>query len=117
MKTVLIIDDDSQYRQLMGEILQFHGWRVLEAGEATIAWRGAAAVAGRSGGATRVDPSCARFLRPLERDLRKLSVSGIGEGVGALKRGATLRLREVRNVLVCGSLSAEDSESRLVFEF
>jgi phosphoribosyl 1,2-cyclic phosphodiesterase/ActR/RegA family two-component response regulator len=33
MKTILIIDDDSQYRQLMGEILQFHGWRVLEAGE------------------------------------------------------------------------------------
>lgn len=33
MKTVLIIDDDSQYRQLMGEMLQLHGWRVLEAGE------------------------------------------------------------------------------------
>lgn len=33
MKTVLIIDDDPNYRQLMGEVLQPHGWRVLEAGE------------------------------------------------------------------------------------
>ena len=33
MKTVLIIDDDPHYRQLMGEVLQPLGWRVLEAGE------------------------------------------------------------------------------------
>lgn len=33
MKTVLIIDDDSQYRRLMAEILKSHDWRVLEAGE------------------------------------------------------------------------------------
>lgn len=33
MKTVLIIDDDPHYRRLMGELLQTHGWRVLEAGE------------------------------------------------------------------------------------
>ena len=33
MKTVLIIDDDAQYRRLMGELLQAHGWRVLEAAE------------------------------------------------------------------------------------
>jgi phosphoribosyl 1,2-cyclic phosphodiesterase/ActR/RegA family two-component response regulator len=33
MKTVLIIDDDSQYRRLMAEILQGYGWRVLEADE------------------------------------------------------------------------------------
>jgi len=33
MKTVLIIDDDSQYRQLMREMLQPQGWRVLEAAE------------------------------------------------------------------------------------
>ena len=33
MKTVLIIDDDSQYRRLMAEILRSHDWRVLEAGE------------------------------------------------------------------------------------
>jgi len=32
-KTVLIIDDDSQYRHLLGELLQTHGWRVFEAGE------------------------------------------------------------------------------------
>jgi phosphoribosyl 1,2-cyclic phosphodiesterase/DNA-binding NarL/FixJ family response regulator len=29
--TVLIIDDDSEYRKLMGEILQEHGWQVLHA--------------------------------------------------------------------------------------
>jgi phosphoribosyl 1,2-cyclic phosphodiesterase/DNA-binding NarL/FixJ family response regulator len=28
-KTVLIIDDDSEYRRLTGEILEEHGWRVL----------------------------------------------------------------------------------------
>lgn len=33
MKTVLIIDDDAHYRQLMGEVLRPHGWRVIEAGE------------------------------------------------------------------------------------
>lgn len=33
MKTVLIIDDDAQYRRLMAEILQSHGWRVWESGE------------------------------------------------------------------------------------
>lgn len=33
MKTVLIIDDDPQYRRLMGELLQTHGWRVLEASD------------------------------------------------------------------------------------
>jgi phosphoribosyl 1,2-cyclic phosphodiesterase/CheY-like chemotaxis protein len=33
MKTVLIIDDDAQYRRLMAEILKSHDWRVLEAGE------------------------------------------------------------------------------------
>lgn len=33
MKTVLIIDDDSNYRQLMAEVLRPKGWRVLEAGE------------------------------------------------------------------------------------
>ena len=33
MKTVLIIDDNAQYRNLMGEILRANGWRVLEAGE------------------------------------------------------------------------------------
>jgi len=32
MKTVLIIDDDSDYRRLMAEALQAQGWRVLEAG-------------------------------------------------------------------------------------
>jgi phosphoribosyl 1,2-cyclic phosphodiesterase/CheY-like chemotaxis protein len=33
MKTVLIIDDDTQYRRLMAEILQAHGWRIFEASE------------------------------------------------------------------------------------
>ena len=33
MKTVLIIDDNAQYRQLMGEILRANGWQVLEAGD------------------------------------------------------------------------------------
>jgi len=33
MKTVLIIDDHAQYRQLMGEILRANGWQVLEAGD------------------------------------------------------------------------------------
>lgn len=33
MKTVLIIDDDPYYRQLMRDVLQPRGWRVLEAGE------------------------------------------------------------------------------------
>ncbi len=33
MKTVLIIDDDPQYRRLMGELLQTHGWRVFEASD------------------------------------------------------------------------------------
>lgn len=33
MKTVLIIDDDAQYRGLISEILKFHGWRVFEAAE------------------------------------------------------------------------------------
>jgi CheY-like chemotaxis protein/phosphoribosyl 1,2-cyclic phosphodiesterase len=32
-KKVLIIDDDAEYRQLMGEVLQMEGWRVLEAGD------------------------------------------------------------------------------------
>jgi phosphoribosyl 1,2-cyclic phosphodiesterase len=32
-KTVLIIDDDSEYRKVMGEILQHHGWEVLHAAE------------------------------------------------------------------------------------
>jgi CheY-like chemotaxis protein/phosphoribosyl 1,2-cyclic phosphodiesterase len=31
MKTVLIIDDDPCYRRFMGDVLQPHGWRVLEA--------------------------------------------------------------------------------------
>lgn len=30
-KKVLIIDDDADYRRLMGEVLQLEGWRVLEA--------------------------------------------------------------------------------------
>ena len=33
MKTVLVIDDNSEFRNLMGEILRANGWRVLEAGE------------------------------------------------------------------------------------
>ena len=33
MKTVLIIDDDTDYRKLLGELLQPQGWRVLEAEE------------------------------------------------------------------------------------
>jgi len=38
VKTILIIDDDGGFRRIMGEILQFHGWQVLEAadGEAGI---------------------------------------------------------------------------------
>lgn len=32
-KKVLIIDDDAEYRQLIGEVLQLEGWRVLEAGD------------------------------------------------------------------------------------
>ena len=32
-KKVLIIDDDADYRRLIGEILQMEGWEVLEAGE------------------------------------------------------------------------------------
>src|SRR5882724_3443919 len=32
-KTVLIIDDDSEYRQIMSQILQENGWQVLEASE------------------------------------------------------------------------------------
>ena len=32
-KKVLIIDDDADYRALMGEILSMEGWRVLEAGD------------------------------------------------------------------------------------
>ena len=32
-KKVLIIDDDADYRRLVGEILQMEGWEVLEAGE------------------------------------------------------------------------------------
>jgi phosphoribosyl 1,2-cyclic phosphodiesterase/CheY-like chemotaxis protein len=33
MKTVLIIDDDTDYRKLLGELLQPRGWEVLEAEE------------------------------------------------------------------------------------
>src|SRR6185436_10228767 len=33
MKKVLIIDDDSDFRRLTGEILRQHGWQVLEAEE------------------------------------------------------------------------------------
>src|SRR5258708_26005639 len=33
MKTVLIIDDDTDYRKLMAEILELKGWKVLSAGE------------------------------------------------------------------------------------
>src|SRR5258708_36148301 len=33
MKTVLIIDDDADYRKLMAEILEIKGWKVLSAGE------------------------------------------------------------------------------------
>jgi len=33
MKTVLIIDDDADYRKLMAEILELKGWKVLLAGE------------------------------------------------------------------------------------
>ena len=32
-KKVLIIDDDADYRALMGEVLAMEGWRVLEAGD------------------------------------------------------------------------------------
>src|SRR6185436_16392544 len=32
-KQVLIIDDDASYRQMLGEILELHGWKVLDAGE------------------------------------------------------------------------------------
>ncbi len=32
-KKVLIIDDDADYRALMGEVLSMEGWRVLEAGD------------------------------------------------------------------------------------
>ena len=32
-KKVLIIDDDAEYRALMGEVLGMEGWRVLEAGD------------------------------------------------------------------------------------
>ena len=33
MKTVLIIDDDSAYRKVTGELLKQHGWEVLLADE------------------------------------------------------------------------------------
>ena len=33
MKKVLIIDDDSVFRRLTGDILRQHGWQVLEAEE------------------------------------------------------------------------------------
>ena len=33
MKTVLIIDDDSEYRRILGELLQANGWLVYEASE------------------------------------------------------------------------------------
>jgi phosphoribosyl 1,2-cyclic phosphodiesterase/CheY-like chemotaxis protein len=33
MYTVLIIDDEADYRQLLGEVLAAHGWKVLEADE------------------------------------------------------------------------------------
>src|SRR2546423_8545080 len=33
MKTVLIIDDDEDYRKLIGQILQLENWQVLHAGE------------------------------------------------------------------------------------
>src|SRR6266478_7362801 len=33
MKTVLIIDDDADYRKLMAEILELKGWKVHLAGE------------------------------------------------------------------------------------
>jgi len=32
-KKVLIIDDDAEYRQLIGEVLQMEGWQVLQAGD------------------------------------------------------------------------------------
>src|SRR5262245_61769359 len=32
-KQVLIIDDDADYRQVMGELLEAHGWQVLSAAE------------------------------------------------------------------------------------
>lgn len=32
-KKVLIIDDDAEYRRLMGEVLQLEGWQVLTAGD------------------------------------------------------------------------------------
>src|SRR5262245_45558857 len=31
MKTVLIIDDDAEYRELIGKILQHNGWETLQA--------------------------------------------------------------------------------------
>jgi CheY-like chemotaxis protein len=33
MNSVLIIDDDPDYRKLTGELLQLKGWKVLLAGE------------------------------------------------------------------------------------
>jgi phosphoribosyl 1,2-cyclic phosphodiesterase/ActR/RegA family two-component response regulator len=33
MNTVLIIDDDPEYRKFMGELLKQHGWQILEAGD------------------------------------------------------------------------------------
>lgn len=35
-KKVLIIDDDAEYRQLIGEVLQMEGWRVLHAGDGEV---------------------------------------------------------------------------------
>src|SRR5262245_13792890 len=32
-KTVLIIDDDAEYRQILGQVLQDNGWRILLASE------------------------------------------------------------------------------------
>ena len=31
MKIVLIIDDEPEYRRMLGEVLQDHGWQVLSA--------------------------------------------------------------------------------------
>src|SRR5215831_10692236 len=33
MRTVLMIDDDAAYREVMGELLRQHGWRVLESSD------------------------------------------------------------------------------------
>ena len=33
MKTVLLIDDEPVFRDMLGQLLEPHGWKIIEAGD------------------------------------------------------------------------------------